>query len=72
MTPISTISTPPSTSSPPADQRRPLLLAAVAAGLFIAALDTYVVVTVLPRLESDRKIIEQTTLDLMELPEGAF
>ena len=28
--------------------------------------------TVLPRLESDRKIIEQTTTDLMEIPEGAF
>ena len=28
--------------------------------------------TVLPRLESDRKIIEQTTSDLMEVPEGAF
>jgi alkylation response protein AidB-like acyl-CoA dehydrogenase len=28
--------------------------------------------TVLPRLESDRKIIEQTTLELMELPEAAF
>jgi hypothetical protein len=28
--------------------------------------------TVLPRLESDRKIIEQTTLDLMDVPEGAF
>jgi alkylation response protein AidB-like acyl-CoA dehydrogenase len=28
--------------------------------------------TVLPRLESDRKVIEQTTLDLMELPEAAF
>jgi alkylation response protein AidB-like acyl-CoA dehydrogenase len=28
--------------------------------------------TVLPRLETDRKIIEQTTNDLMELPEGAF
>jgi alkylation response protein AidB-like acyl-CoA dehydrogenase len=28
--------------------------------------------TVLPRLESDRKIIEQTTNDLMELPESAF
>ena len=28
--------------------------------------------TVLPRLESDRKIIEQTTIDLMEVPEGAF
>jgi hypothetical protein len=28
--------------------------------------------TVLPRLESDRKVIEQTTLDLMEIPEEAF
>jgi alkylation response protein AidB-like acyl-CoA dehydrogenase len=28
--------------------------------------------TVLPRLQADRKIIEETTLDLMELPEGAF
>jgi len=28
--------------------------------------------TVLPRLESDRKVIEQTTLDLMDLPEEAF
>jgi alkylation response protein AidB-like acyl-CoA dehydrogenase len=28
--------------------------------------------TVLPRLESDRKIIEATTNDLMETPEGAF
>ncbi|MGD0704599.1 MAG: acyl-CoA dehydrogenase [Trebonia sp.] len=28
--------------------------------------------TVLPRLESDRKIIEQTSTDLMEVPEGAF
>ena len=28
--------------------------------------------TVLPRLESDRKIIEETTLDLMEVPEAAF
>jgi hypothetical protein len=28
--------------------------------------------TVLPRLESDRKIIEQTTTDLMDVPEGAF
>jgi alkylation response protein AidB-like acyl-CoA dehydrogenase len=27
---------------------------------------------VLPRLESDRKIIEHTTLDLMDVPEGAF
>jgi alkylation response protein AidB-like acyl-CoA dehydrogenase len=28
--------------------------------------------TVLPRLESDRKIISRTTLDLMDVPEGAF
>jgi Acetyl-CoA dehydrogenase C-terminal like len=28
--------------------------------------------TVLPRLESDRKIIEETSNDLMEIPEGAF
>jgi hypothetical protein len=28
--------------------------------------------TVLPRLETDRKVIEQTALDLMEVPEGAF
>ena len=28
--------------------------------------------TVLPRLESDRKVIEQTTLDLMDVPEDAF
>ena len=28
--------------------------------------------TVLPRLESDRKVLEQTTNDLMEIPEAAF
>ena len=28
--------------------------------------------TVLPRLESDRKIIEETSNDLMDIPEGAF
>jgi alkylation response protein AidB-like acyl-CoA dehydrogenase len=28
--------------------------------------------TVLPRLESDRKVIEQASNDLMEIPEGAF
>jgi len=28
--------------------------------------------TVLPRLESDRRIIEETANDLMEIPEGAF
>jgi hypothetical protein len=32
----------------------------------------FVATTVLPRLESDRKIIEATTNDLMEVPEGAF
>jgi hypothetical protein len=37
----------------------------LAAARFFAA-------TVLPRLESDRKIIEATTNDLMDLPEGAF
>jgi alkylation response protein AidB-like acyl-CoA dehydrogenase len=37
----------------------------LAAAKFFAA-------TVLPRLESDRKIIERTTTDLMEIPEGAF
>jgi hypothetical protein len=28
--------------------------------------------TVLPRLAAERKIAEETSLDLMELPEGAF
>jgi alkylation response protein AidB-like acyl-CoA dehydrogenase len=28
--------------------------------------------TVLPRLESDRKVVEETTNDLMDVPEGAF
>jgi hypothetical protein len=28
--------------------------------------------TVLPRLESERKIVEATTNDLMDIPEGAF
>ncbi|MGH3170696.1 MAG: acyl-CoA dehydrogenase, partial [Trebonia sp.] len=37
----------------------------LAAAKFFAA-------TVLPRLESDRKVVEQTTNDLMEIPEGAF
>jgi hypothetical protein len=27
---------------------------------------------VLPRLETERKIVEQTTLDLMDVPEAAF
>ncbi len=37
----------------------------LAAGRFFAA-------TVLPRLAAERKIVEATTLDLMDLPEGAF
>jgi alkylation response protein AidB-like acyl-CoA dehydrogenase len=37
----------------------------LAAARFFAA-------TVLPRLESDRKVVEQTTNDLMEIPESAF
>ena len=37
----------------------------LAAARFFAA-------TVLPRLASERKIVEETTPDLMDLPEGAF
>jgi hypothetical protein len=37
----------------------------VAAARFFAA-------TVLPRLAAERKVAEETSLDLMELPEGAF
>jgi alkylation response protein AidB-like acyl-CoA dehydrogenase len=37
----------------------------VAAARFFAA-------TVLPRLAAERKVVEETTLDLMDLPEGAF
>ncbi len=37
----------------------------IAAARFFAA-------TVLPRLAAERKVAEETTLDLMELPEGAF
>jgi hypothetical protein len=37
----------------------------LAAARFFAA-------TVLPRLAAERKVAEETTLDLMELPEGAF
>jgi alkylation response protein AidB-like acyl-CoA dehydrogenase len=37
----------------------------LAAGRFFAA-------TVLPRLAAERKVVEETTLDLMDLPEGAF
>jgi hypothetical protein len=37
----------------------------LAAARFFAA-------TVLPRLAAERKVTEETTLDLMDLPEGAF
>jgi hypothetical protein len=37
----------------------------LAAARFFAA-------TVLPRLAAERKTLEETTLDLMDLPEGAF
>ena len=37
----------------------------VAAARFFAA-------TVLPRLAAERKVAEETTLDLMDLPEGGF
>ena len=37
----------------------------VAAARFFAA-------TVLPRLATERKVAEETTLDLMDLPEGGF
>jgi hypothetical protein len=37
----------------------------LSAGRFFAA-------TVLPRLAAERKTLEETTLDLMDLPEGAF
>ena len=58
---VSTTSTLPSTSSAPsrrlpagpASAHRRLLLGVVAAGLFLTALDTYVVVTVLPRIATD-------------------
>jgi hypothetical protein len=40
-------------------------LGKIAAARFFAA-------TVLPRLSADREIVEQTSLDLMELPESAF
>jgi alkylation response protein AidB-like acyl-CoA dehydrogenase len=36
------------------------------------AVANFFATTVLPRLEADRKIIEQTTTDLMEVPEAAF
>jgi alkylation response protein AidB-like acyl-CoA dehydrogenase len=48
-----------------AEQERDFYTGKLGVARFFAA-------TVLPRLETDRKIIEQTTNDLMELPEGAF
>jgi alkylation response protein AidB-like acyl-CoA dehydrogenase len=47
------------------DADRDFYLGKVSAGRFFAA-------TVLPRLAAERKIAEETTLDLMDLPEGAF
>jgi len=48
-----------------ADADRDFYTGKLAVAKFFAA-------TVLPRLESDRKIIEQTTTDLMDVPESAF
>jgi alkylation response protein AidB-like acyl-CoA dehydrogenase len=48
-----------------AESERDFYTGKLAAARFFAS-------TVLPRFESDRKIIEETTLDLMEIPEGAF
>jgi alkylation response protein AidB-like acyl-CoA dehydrogenase len=36
------------------------------------AVARFFAMTVLPRLEAERKVLEQTTLDLMDVPEGAF
>ena len=47
------------------DSDRDFYLGKVAAARFFTT-------TVLPRLESDRRIVEETTNDLMEVPEGAF
>jgi hypothetical protein len=50
----------------PGDARdRDFYAGKVAAGRFFAA-------TVLPRLAAERRVLEETTLDLMDLPEGAF
>ena len=50
----------------PGDARdRDFYAGKVAAGRFFAA-------TVLPRLAAERKVLEETTLDLMDLSEGAF
>jgi alkylation response protein AidB-like acyl-CoA dehydrogenase len=47
------------------DADRDFYLGKVGAARFFAA-------TVLPRLAAERTIVEETTLDLMDLPEGAF
>jgi hypothetical protein len=47
------------------DRDRDFYAGKLAAGRFFAA-------TVLPRLAAERKTLEETTLDLMDLPEGAF
>jgi alkylation response protein AidB-like acyl-CoA dehydrogenase len=52
-------------TGPLSDADRDFYTGKLAAARFFAA-------TVLPRLESDRKIIEQATNDLMEIPESAF
>ena len=47
------------------DADRDFYAGKLGAGRFFAA-------TVLPRLATERKLVEETTLDLMDLPEGAF
>jgi alkylation response protein AidB-like acyl-CoA dehydrogenase len=47
------------------DADRDFYLGKVGAARFFAA-------TVLPRLATERRLVEETTLDLMDLPEGAF
>jgi alkylation response protein AidB-like acyl-CoA dehydrogenase len=47
------------------EQERDFYTGKLAAARFFAT-------TVLPRLESDRRIVEESTNDLMEIPEGAF
>ncbi|MBO0803689.1 MAG: acyl-CoA dehydrogenase [Nocardiopsaceae bacterium] len=55
----------PSTGGALSEADRDFYAGKLAAAKFFAA-------TVLPRLESDRKIIEETTNDLMDIPETAF
>ncbi len=56
---------PPGASRAPGAADRDFYAGKVGTARFFAA-------TVLPRLAAERKIAEETTLDLMELPEGAF